>query len=115
MKSSRALAGLPLPVVRALRKLGQDLSAARRRRRLTLALVAERSFVSRQTLARVERGDPRVSMGIYATVLFVLGMADRLGHIADPSTDAVGLSIEDEQLPRRVRSRATAGRLRNEP
>jgi transcriptional regulator with XRE-family HTH domain len=103
MKASRALPALPLPVARALRKLGRDVSAARRRRRLTMALVADRALVSRATLARVERGDPGVSMGIYATVLFVLGMADGLGDLADLRHDSVGLALEEETLPRRVR------------
>lgn len=105
MKSSRAIAALPSPVLRALRKLGHDLSVARRRRRLTMALVAERAFISRLTLARVERGDPGVSLGIYATVLFVFGMADRVGELADPGRDPVGAGLEEEQLPRRVRGR----------
>ncbi len=103
MKSTRALPALPAVVSRSLRKLGQDLSAARRRRRLTMALVADRALVSRNTLTRVERGDPGVSMGIYATVLFVLGLADRIGDLADPGTDQVGLALGEEQLPRRVR------------
>ena len=70
-----------------------------------MALVAERAFISRLTLARVERGDPGVSMGIYATVLFVFGMADRIGELADPGKDPVGQGLEEEQLPRRIRSR----------
>jgi hypothetical protein len=69
-----------------------------------MELVAERALISRNTLARVEKGDDGVSMGIYATVLFVLGMSDRLGDLADPSTDRLGLALEDERLPKRVRS-----------
>jgi hypothetical protein len=42
-------------------------------------------------------------MGVYATVLFVLGMADRIGELVDPSSDRVGLTLEEERLPRRVR------------
>jgi transcriptional regulator with XRE-family HTH domain len=103
MKSSRALPALPVSVARALRKLGEDLSVARRRRRLTMALVAERALISRSTLARVERGDPGVSMGIYATTLFVLGMGDRVGELADSRADALGLALQDERLPKRVR------------
>jgi len=110
MKSSHAQAALPLTVQRAIRKLGADISAARRRRGLTIAMVAERAFVGRNTITRVERGDPGVSLGIYATVLFVLGLADRLETLADPATDAIGLSLDLERLPRRVRSaRAKAG------
>ena len=104
MKQTRAKAALPLSVRRALAKLGEDLSAARRRRRLSMELLAERAFVSRVTLRRVERGDPTVSMGIYATVLFVLGLADRLSSLADAAVDPVGLALEGERLPQRVRA-----------
>ncbi len=103
MKSSRALLALPSALIRALRKLGHDLSVARRRRRLTMALVAERAMISRTTLARVERGDAGVSMGIYATVLFVLGLGDCIGDLADSSADEIGRVLAAEQLPQRVR------------
>ena len=66
--------------------------------------MAERAFISRNTLARVEKGDAGVSMGIYASVLFVLGMVDRLGELADAAADPVGLSLEEERLPRRIHS-----------
>ena len=104
MKASRSIAGLPPSVRRILTKLGQDISAARRRRRLSMELMAQRAFISRNTVARVEKGDPGVSMGIYATVLFVLGMVDRVGNLADPSADRLGLTLEEERLPRRVRT-----------
>ncbi len=102
MKASRAIVGLPPSVRRNLAKLGADLSAARRRRRISTQVMAERAFTSRPTIARVERGDPSVSMGIYASVLFVLGMTDRLGTLADAATDAIGLGLDDERLPRRI-------------
>lgn len=90
-------------VRKALRKLGADIQVARKRRRLTMTIVAERAFISRNTLTRVERGDPAVALGIYTTVLFVLGMAERVGALADPLTDSVGLSLETERLPQRAR------------
>jgi hypothetical protein len=102
MRPSRSQSALPLPVQRALEKLGSDLSVARRRRRLPMELVAERALITRKTLGRVEKGDPAVSLGIYATVLFVLGLSDRLSSLADPGQDAVGLSLEEEHLPKRI-------------
>jgi len=69
---------LPVPVNRALHKLGSDIRDARLRRRIPTALMAERAGISRMTLNKVEKGDPGVSMGTYATVLFVLGMTARL-------------------------------------
>lgn len=103
---------LPSPVIRTLRKLGEDIRDARRRRRLPMEAVAERAMITRVTLTKVERGDPGVSLGIYATVLFVLGLVERLAQVADPGQDSVGLALEGEQLPQRVRLRGPKGRAR---
>ena len=94
---------LPISVKRALAKLGEDVRNARRRRRIQTQVLAERASITRSTLHKVERGDPGVGLGIYATVLFVLGMLDRLSEIADVTHDRVGLDIEEEALPQRVR------------
>lgn len=96
---------LPIPARKALRKLGQDIKDARRRRRIPMALLAERARISRSTLTKVEKGDESVALGIYAAVLFVLGLVDGLGNLADPSKDSVGQSIEERNLPTRVRLR----------
>ena len=103
--AGKSQATLPIPVRRALRKLGADIRDARRRRRIPTAVMSERALISRMTLNKVEKGDPGVSLGIYATVLFVLGMTDRLAELADARHDAVGLSLEEERLPQRIRIR----------
>lgn len=103
MKTSPAETTLPIPVRRALLKLGQDIRDARRRRRIPTTVMAERASISRTTLNKVEKGDPGVALGNYASVLFVLGMADRLGDLADVRTDALGLALEEERLPQRIR------------
>lgn len=102
MVKKPASKSLPLPVQRNLRKLGQDIRDARRRRRIPVEVMAERASISRMTLNKIEKGDPGVSMGLYATVLFVLGLADRIGALADVSTDTVGLELEEERLPQRI-------------
>jgi transcriptional regulator with XRE-family HTH domain len=96
---------LPIPARKALRKLGQDIKDARRRRRIPMALLAERARISRSTLTKVEKGDESVALGIYAAVLFVLGLVEGLGNLADPAKDSVGQSIEERNLPTRVRLR----------
>lgn len=93
----------PAAVQRALRKLGADIQDARRRRRLPMAVVAERAFTSRSTLQRVEAGDTAVSVGIYAAVLLALGLLDGLADVADISNDKVGQALASADLPRRVR------------
>ena len=96
---------LPLPVIPVLSTLGADLRDARRRRRIPTALMAERAMLSRTTLHRIERGDPGVSLGNYARVLFVLGLERGLRELADPGRDVVGLDLEADRLPKRIHVR----------
>lgn len=98
---------LPLPVRRALRKLGADIRDARRRRRIPLTLLAQRALTSHVTMAKAERGDPAVSIGVYANALFALGLVERLGDLADRTHDPVGLDLEEQRLPQRARRRPT--------
>ena len=93
----------PLPVKRALKKLGQDLCDARKRRRIPMKLAAERAGISRTTLSKIERGDDGVSFGAYAKILFILGMIGRLIELADPMFDKLGMGLEADNLPKRIR------------
>ena len=114
MRTSRASVALPIPVKRGLRKLGRDIRDARRRRRIPAAIVAQRASISRTTLVKIEKGDSGVAMGIYATVLFVMGMSERLADVADPKNDPVGLQLEGEHLPQRIRGARTPRRTTRE-
>lgn len=101
-------ASLPIPAGHALRKLGRDIAVARRKRRISTADMAARLFVSRDTLWRLERGDPSVSAGTLATAVFVLGLHDRLANLASPSTDELALSLDEQRLPKHIcRTRAS--------
>ena len=65
--------------------------------------MAQRALTTRQTIARIERGDPRAAMGTWATVLFVLGLSNRLADLAAPAADELGLALDAERLPTRIR------------
>lgn len=97
------MAKLQLIAVNALRKLGQDIRDARRRRRIPMTLLAERAGILAATLSKIEKGVSTVSMGAYAAVLFSLGLTDRLRDIADANYDTVGRMLEEEHLPKRIR------------
>jgi transcriptional regulator with XRE-family HTH domain len=103
MEKGQSSSRAPIPVVRALRKLGHDIRDARRRRRIPVAILAERASISRMTLNKVEKGDLGVAAGTYATILFALGMIDRFADVADPRYDIVGRELEEEHLPERIR------------
>jgi DNA-binding XRE family transcriptional regulator len=87
-------------------KLGRDIAVARRKRRLTQAMMAERLGVTKVTYLKVERGDPTAGMGIYAMALFVLGLGTPFGDLVDPSRDDQALVLDVERLPERVRTKA---------
>lgn len=112
MRTSRASVALPIPVRHALRKLGHDIRDARRRRRIPVITAAQRASISRTTLVKIEKGDPGVAMGIYATVLFVMGMVERVSELADPRNDPVGLQLEEEHLPQRIRGARKQKRIK---
>ena len=94
---------LPLPAAHALRQLGRDLALARRKRGISTADMAARLFVSRDTLWRLERGDPAVAVGTLVTATFILNLHDRLANLAAPASDELGLSLDERRLPQRIR------------
>ncbi len=98
-------------VRRSLAKFGQDLANARRRRHLTIAMMAERMGVSPNTYRRLEKGDPAAAMGAYAMALFALGFGGALGDLVDARRDVVGLQLDEERLPKRVRIRRSPAAL----
>ena len=103
MRQANKSPHLPIPVIRALRKLGQDIRDARRRRRIPVAILAERASISRMTLNKIEKGNAGVCFGNYSAVLFSLGLVDRIADLADPVHDKLGRELEEEQLPERIR------------
>ena len=107
---SRAPETLPRAARRALVKLGTDIAVARKKRRISTVSMAERAFISRSTLYKVEKGDPTVSMGIYATVLAILGLAEGLTQVADRTNDALGLDLDEDRLPKKIMSARRGGR-----
>jgi transcriptional regulator with XRE-family HTH domain len=99
---------LPLPVERAIRKLGSDVSLARRRRHISQASLAERIGASVSTIRRMEQGDMRVPIHFFARTMQVFGVLDALGQLIDTAQDDIGLTMMDAQLPQRVRSKRKA-------
>lgn len=104
---SAAHDSMPVAVRRALAKLGRDIAVARRKRHLTAAMMAERAGAAKSTYLRVEKGDSAVSMGIYAMALFALGLGEAIGDVVEPGSDDVGLLLDAERLPKRIRPRRT--------
>ena len=103
-KSSKATRSLPTIAARVAPALGNDIAVARKRRRLSQKLMAEKMMVNVETLRRLERGDPAIAIGIVAAALWTLGMSERLERLVAPETDLVGQNEEIRRLPKSVRS-----------
>jgi transcriptional regulator with XRE-family HTH domain len=92
-------------IARGIARLGQDISRARRARRISTTDMAARMGVGRSTLHRLEQGDPGVSLNTLAMALSVLGLFDRLADLVDPASDELGLMLAEKTLPRNISRR----------
>ncbi|MES2299401.1 MAG: helix-turn-helix transcriptional regulator [Pseudomonadota bacterium] len=91
--------------------LGQRLREARLRRGISTLLFAERMNVSRDTLNRLEKGDPSIAMGTYVRALRVLGIEKDLDKVAQD--DELGRKLQDLKMPvaRKPRGRPVPSRV----
>lgn len=89
---------------RALRQMGSDIRTARLKRRMSINDMAVRAGIDRKTIMKIEKGEGGVTLSSLGSVLVVLGEERRLGQLLDPGDDAVGLLMDQERLPRRIRS-----------
>ena len=105
-KKSSAIDAMPSSVLAHLRELGENLSIARKRRRETIKAWAQRIGVSEPTLIRMEKGDPSVSMGVYATALWMMGRHHAMPDLAAPEHDMGAL----EEAVRVAKARAVRKR-----
>lgn len=103
-KGSNNPTAMPPPVARALRKLGQDLSVARRTRRWTQQNLAQRMDTSVSTVRRMEDGNPGTALHTFLRALHVLGRLEDMVRIMALDQDTLGLELTQQQLPQRVRS-----------
>ena len=95
--------------LRALNALGQRLKDARLRRHFSAETVAARAGMTRNTLTKIESGNPSVTMGNYFQVLTVLGLDNDIATVAND--DVLGRRLQDAELPQRKRAPSTRSKL----
>jgi len=100
---------LPPEITRLLSRIGEHIRIARKRRSITMAEMAARMYVTRKTLSRLENGDPGVSLSVFFLALWVLDLEKDLLTIAEPENDKVGVFLERQRLPKRVRRSRETG------
>ena len=82
-----------------MQTVGHQITMARKRRRLSMKLVAERAAISHSTLWKIEKGDPGVAIGAYLRVLNAIGLGNDMLLLA--KDDELGRILQDAELERR--------------
>ncbi|MBR6340077.1 MAG: helix-turn-helix transcriptional regulator [Alloprevotella sp.] len=90
---------MPRVLSQNLQIMGEQIMLARKLRPLSMQDIAERATITRLTVSKVEHGDPMVSMGIFARVLYALNLENDITLLA--ADDALGRQLQGAELPRR--------------
>ena len=110
-KNSKSYEMLPQRLEKLMKETGSDLKEARRRRKISVRDMAKRVGVSPATVIRLEKGDAAVGLGIFMTVLFILGLDQKLVGIFSLEKDLVGQQLAGEDLPKRIRRKKSLNNL----
>ena len=84
---------------RILKQMGENISLARKRRKLTMEMVAQRADTTRLTVSNIEKGSPSVAIGHYMNVLATLNQENDLLKVA--GDDELGRKLADIELMRK--------------
>jgi transcriptional regulator with XRE-family HTH domain len=93
---------MPLVVVRAVSRLGENVVRARVRRGLKQADLAKKTGLALGTLKRIEGGSPTTAISAYFTVLWALGLEREFENLGSPDRDEEGKTLELARQPKRV-------------
>ena len=96
----------PQAVIQQIEQLAKNIVIARKRRKETQAQWAKRLGVSQPTMARIERGDPAVSMASYVMCMWLINPAAALGELIAPAKDNIALEHEVARAQARRPKRA---------
>lgn len=93
---------IPMQATEHLTQLGQRIRIARIRRGWSIAELAAKAGINRNTLTALELGKPGTALGLCFTVLWALGLDKSLDAVADPDTDLHGKALEASRRPTRA-------------
>lgn len=83
-------------------QLGQRIRIARIRRGWSVADLASKAGINRNTLTALELGRPGTAIGVCITVVWALGLDKSVDVVADPDADLHGKALEAARRQARV-------------
>ena len=93
---------IPGQATERLAQLGQRIRLARIRRGWSVADLAGKAGINRNTLTALELGKPGTALGVCITVLWALGLDKSVDAVADPDGDLHGKALEASRRPTRA-------------
>jgi len=93
---------VPAQVAEQVARLGQRIRIARIRRGWSVADLAGKAGVNRNTLTALELGKQGTAVGVCFTVLWALGLERTLDGVAHPDADLHGKALEAARRPTRA-------------
>ena len=93
----------PFAVKNGAQRIGERLTLARKRRRLTVRELASKAGISYDTARAVEAGNLQTGLGAYLAMLWAMGLECEIQAFVDPERDDEGKQLELTRLPQRVR------------
>lgn len=105
----------PHAVIQQIALLAQNIVIARKRRKETQAQWAKKLGVSQPTMARIERGDPAVSMATYAMCIWLINPGAALSDLIAPQHDNMALEREIAKVRPRGAAVAASSIASNSP
>lgn len=97
-----------------LKSVGEGIRRARLLRRMTAADLAARAMTSPKTIQRLEKGDPGVAIGVFASVMLVLGLIGEFERLLKPENDDIGMMLGIQDIPKRGRGKKTVHKSDNQ-
>lgn len=94
---------LPETVANHVKELGRRVRLARTRRKFSIADLAAKAGIDRNTLGALELGKPGVAISAYIMTLWALGLEQTLDGVANPDADSHGKTLEAARVPKRIR------------
>jgi len=93
---------IPAQVAEQVARLGQRIRIARIRRGWSVADLADKAGVNRNTVTALELGKQGTAVGVCFTVLWALGLERTLDGVAHPDADLHGKALEAARRPTRA-------------
>lgn len=95
---------IPLSTEKYLAIMGEQIKMARLRRGISVRIACERANISRSTLWQIEKGNPSVSIGCYASALHALNGLDK-DLLLIAKDDELGRKLQDLGISMKKRIR----------